>query len=96
MAEGDVHASGHAPAHILLAIGQLSFRHCLTLKRKTAMTTSPMIKLLGALLGVTFFGAIGMAMANATPAETHTAKAEIAKTEKVAGLVSVCQVRRCV
>ncbi len=47
------------------------------------MTTSPMIKLLGALLGVTFFAAIGMAMANATPAETHTAKAEITKTEKM-------------
>ena len=59
------------------------------------MTTSPMIKLLGALLGVTFFAAIGMAMANATPAETQTAKAEITKTEKVAGLVGVCQVRRC-
>jgi hypothetical protein len=29
-----------------------------------------MIKLLGALLGVTFFAAVGMAMANATPAET--------------------------
>ena len=86
----------HAPAHILLAIGRLLYSHCLTLKRKTAMTTSPMIKLLGALLGVTFFAAIGMAMANATPAETQTAKAEITKTEKVAGLVGVCQVRRCV
>ena len=60
------------------------------------MTTSPMIKLLGALLGVTFFAAIGMAMANATPAETPTAKVEMTKTEKVAGLVGVCQVRRCV
>ena len=60
------------------------------------MTISPMIKLLGALLGVTFFAAIGMAMANATPAETHAAKAEIIKAEKVAGLVGVCQVRRCV
>jgi len=60
------------------------------------MTTSPMIKLLGALLGVTFFAAVGMAMANATPAETHTAKVEMSKTEKVAGLVGVCQVRRCV
>ena len=48
------------------------------------------------MLGVTFFVAIGMAMANATPAQTHTAKAEIAKTEKVAALVGVCQVRRCV
>jgi hypothetical protein len=55
-----------------------------------------MIKLLGALLGVTFFAAVGMAMANATPAETHTAKAEMSRTEKVAGLVGVCQVRRCV
>jgi hypothetical protein len=55
-----------------------------------------MIRLLGALLGVTFFATIGMAMANATPAETHTAKAEMTKTEKVAGLVGVCQVRRCV
>ena len=83
-------------AHILLAIWQLSSPHCLILKRKTAMTTSPMIKLLGALLGVTFFAAVGMAMANATPAETHTAKAEMSRTEKVAGLVGVCQVRRCV
>ena len=96
MTEADVQASSDAPAHILLAIGQLSSPHCLTLKRKTAMTTSPMIKLLGALLGVTFFAAIGMAMANATPAETHTAKAEIIKAEKVATLVGVCQVRRCV
>jgi hypothetical protein len=83
-------------AHILLAIWQLPYPHCLILKRKTAMTTSPMIKLLGALLGVTFFAAVGMAMANATPAETHTAKAEMSRTEKVAGLVGVCQVRRCV
>ena len=83
-------------AHILLAIWQLPSPHCSTLERKTAMTTSPVIKLLGALLGVTFFAAVGMAMANATPAETHTAKAEITKTEKVAGLVGVCQVRRCV
>jgi hypothetical protein len=37
-----------------------------------------------------------MAMANATPAETHTAKVEMSKTQKVAGLVGVCQVRRCV
>ncbi len=60
------------------------------------MTTSPVIKLLGALLGVTFFAVVGMAMANATPAETHTAKVEMSKTQKVAGLVGVCQVRRCV
>jgi hypothetical protein len=94
MAEGDVHASGHAPAHILRAIRRLSSSHCLTLKSKTAMT-SMTTKLLGAVLGVSFFAAIGMAMANATIAETHTAKAEITKTKKVAGLVGVCQVRRC-
>ena len=60
------------------------------------MSNSPMMKLLGALLGVTFFAVIGMAMANAAPAETHKAKAETIRIEKVAGLVGVCQVRRCV
>jgi hypothetical protein len=39
---------------------------------------------------------IGMAMANASANPLTTAKKEITKTEKVAGLVGVCQVRRCV
>jgi hypothetical protein len=39
---------------------------------------------------------IGMAMANASVNALTTAKIEITKTEKVAGLVGVCQVRRCV
>jgi hypothetical protein len=58
----------------------------------TSMTT----KLLGAVLGVSFFAVIGMAMANASVNALTTAKIEITKTEKVAGLVGVCQVRRCV
>lgn len=58
----------------------------------TSMTT----KLLGAVLGVSFFAVIGMAMANASVNALTTAKIEITKTEKVAVLVGVCQVRRCV
>ena len=55
-----------------------------------------MIRLLGALLSVTFFAAIGIALVNTTPVETHTAKAGVINAEKVEGLVSLCQVRRCV
>lgn len=58
----------------------------------SSMTT----KLLGAVLGVTFFGVIGLAMANASPTHASLAKSEMTKTEKVAVLVGVCQVRRCV
>ena len=58
--------------------------------------TSMTAKLLGAVLGVSFFAVIGMAMANASANPLTTAKTEITKTEKVAGLVGVCQVRRCV
>ena len=58
--------------------------------------TSLNTKLLGALLGVSFFAAVGLSMAHARTAHITTAKAEITKTEKVAGLVGVCQVRRCV
>ena len=58
--------------------------------------TSLNTKLLGALLGVSFFAAVGFSMAHAGTAPVRTAKTEITKTEKVAALVGVCQVRRCV
>ena len=58
----------------------------------TSMTT----KLLGTVLGVTLFGAVSLAMTNASPVQVSVAKSEMTKTEKVAGLVGVCQVRRCV